>query len=144
MNIVCVGSPYHYIAFKFSVGFFSWLQKILVYNFTYVSIYSNFWTISERLGWVESGVSVLHFHAFFFFCPCAWTVKSLCRGQKTPFIDCSYTVHALFMGSTTLFTHLKIILLQCFQFSVSATISSIQTDHKYDIVNINVMRQLNQ
>ena len=31
----------------------------------------------------------------------------LCRGQKT-----------LFTGHTTLFTHLKIILLQCFQFSV--------------------------
>ena len=39
------------------------------------------------------------------------------------------------MGPTILFTHLKIILLQCFQFSVfsfqfSATISSIQTDPK--------------
>ena len=34
------------------------------------------------------------------------------------------------MGSTVLFTHLKIILLQCFQFSVLATISSIQTDPK--------------
>ena len=32
------------------------------------------------------------------------------------------------MGPMILFTHLKIILLQCFQFSVSATISSIQTD----------------
>ena len=32
------------------------------------------------------------------------------------------------MGSTVLFTHLKIILLQCFQFSVSTTICSIQTD----------------
>ena len=32
------------------------------------------------------------------------------------------------MGPTVLFTHLKIILLQCFQFSVSATISSIQMD----------------
>ena len=31
------------------------------------------------------------------------------------------------MGPTILFTQLKIILLQCFQFS--ATISSIQTDH---------------
>ena len=48
---------------------------------------------------------------------------------------CSYTVHVLKilkMGPTILFTHLNIILLQCFQFSVfsfqfSATISSIQT-----------------
>ena len=35
------------------------------------------------------------------------------------------------MDPTTLFTHLKIILLQCFQFLVSVTISSIQTDPKY-------------
>ena len=34
------------------------------------------------------------------------------------------------IGLTVLFTHLKIILLQYFQFSVSATISSIQTDLK--------------
>ena len=58
------------------------------------------------------------------------------------FTHCFGTVYALFMGPTTtlfikikkgptvLFTHLKIILLQCFQFSVSATISSIQTDPK--------------
>ena len=32
------------------------------------------------------------------------------------------------MSPTILFTHLKIILLQCFQFSVSAIISSIQMD----------------
>ena len=93
--IVCVGSPYHYIAFKFSVGFFSWLQKILVYNFTYVSIYSNFWTISERLGWAESGVSVLCFHAFFF----PLRVNSKITVQRTKntvhalFIYCSRTVH---------------------------------------------------
>ena len=35
------------------------------------------------------------------------------------------------MGLTALFTHLKIILLQCFQFSVSAKISYIQTDPKF-------------
>ena len=40
----------------------------------------------------------------------------------------SRTVHTMFKGSTVLFTHLKIILLQCFQFSVSAKISYIQTD----------------
>ena len=55
-----------------------------------------------------------------------------------------YTVHgshklyflstfSLKMGPTALFTHLKIILLQCFQFqfSVSAKISSIQSDPMY-------------
>ena len=35
---------------------------------------------------------------------------------------------SLEIGHTILFSHLKIILLQCFQFSISATISSIQTD----------------
>ena len=54
------------------------------------------------------------------------------------FMYCFDTVYALFMRPTVtllknilkmnfmvLFTHLKIILLQCFQFSISAIISSI-------------------
>ena len=43
------------------------------------------------------------------------------------------TIFSLKMGSTALFTHLKIILLQCFQFqfSVSTKISSIQTDPEH-------------
>ena len=43
------------------------------------------------------------------------------------------TTFSLKMGPTTLFTHLKIILLQYFQFqfSVSAKISSIQTDPEH-------------
>ena len=40
------------------------------------------------------------------------------QGTKTLFMLCSCTIHVLFTGLTTLFTHLKIILLQCFQFSV--------------------------
>ena len=59
------------------------------------------------------------------------------------FVNCEQCICVLFMvpqitlfsnfllkmGSTILFTHLKIILLQCFQFqfSISAKISSIQT-----------------
>ena len=35
------------------------------------------------------------------------------------------------MGPTTLFTHLKIILLQCFQFSVFSKISCIRTNPTY-------------
>ena len=57
----------------------------------------------------------------------------LCRDKN----HYSHTVAALFMylkilkmGLTALFTHLKIILLQCFQFLVSTKISSIQTDPK--------------
>ena len=45
----------------------------------------------------------------------------LCEGQKN-------TVHVMFAGPTTLFTQLKIILLQCFQFSVSVKISCNQMD----------------
>ena len=43
------------------------------------------------------------------------------------------TTFSLKMGSTALFTHLKIILLQYFQFQflVSVKIRSIQTDPKY-------------
>ena len=55
---------------------------------------------------------------FFFFFPCMWTVKSLWRRQKILFEHCLCTVHVLFMSPMTLFSHLKIILLQCFQFSV--------------------------
>ena len=50
------------------------------------------------------------------------------------------TVYALFMGPTILFTYLKIILLQYFQFSVSAIISSIKTD-PYCICNHKTPRQ---
>ena len=67
-------------------------------------------------------VCVLHFGLFFFFC--AWTVNhmNLLYRYKN---HCSRTVTALFMylkilkmDPTILFTHLKIILLQYFQFSV--------------------------
>ena len=104
-------------------------------------------------------VSVLF---FFFFS--AWTVNLLCRDKNdclgtvaVLFTYCSSTVHALKilkMGPTVLFTHLKIILLQCFQFSifsfqfsVSATISSIQTDPIYmimDNLTMNWFRYPNQ
>ena len=50
------------------------------------------------------------------------------------------TIHALFTGPTILFTHLKIILLQYFQFLVLAKINCIQTDpyfklHDHDNAN---------
>ena len=63
------------------------------------------------------------------------------------FMHCSRThkfhfsvTFLLKMGLTALFTHLKIILLQCFQFqfSVSVTISSIQTDPKYELEDYSI------
>ena len=44
------------------------------------------------------------------------------------FVHYSSGKKILKMSHTVLFTHLKIILLQCFQFSISAKISCIQTD----------------
>ena len=64
-------------------------------------------------------------------------------GQKSLFTPCLSLFTVLFtyykilkIDPTVLFTHLKIILLQYFQFSVSATINSIQTDPKYHTVCI--------
>ena len=83
--------------------------------------------LSTHLDSTESGVHVLCFQFFFFF---FLHVNSniiwfYCAVDKK---YCSYTVYILFTGPTTIFTYLKIILLQCFQFLVSATISSIQTE----------------
>ena len=59
-----------------------------------------------------------------------FTMQGIKNTVYVIFTHCLCTVYALFTGSTILFTHLKIILLQYFQFSVSAKISSIQTDPK--------------
>ena len=83
------------------------------------------------------------FFFFFFFSRISGRERQnlLFMRQMSLFTHCSGTVYALFMGltatlfkkilkmgPTVLFTHLKIILLRYFQFSISATISSIQTD----------------
>ena len=77
----------------------------------------------------------VHFLKFFFFFvqPHILTKSTV----NSAFVHCSrtykfhfLTTFSLKMGPMILFTYLKIILLQCFQFqfSVSAKISSIQTD----------------
>ena len=100
-------------------------------------------TLSDRLDGSYSCVYVLElrfslsFFFFFFF----WVQPAI-----VDFVNCEKCIRALFTvpqitlfnnffiknGSTTLFTHLKIISLQYFQFqfSVSAKISSIQTHPK--------------
>ena len=109
--------PLVFILFNF---FFHFCQKrkyfltITTFLPKHVSISSLFFfptaliTYSARLDSTESRIHVLRFHA---------------RLDSTK--SC---IHALIIGSTILFIYLKIILLQYFQFSVSATISSIQTD----------------
>ena len=75
------------------------------------------------------------FCPFFFFCFSRWCWPSqqwivhLCTVHGSHRHQFSATF-SLKMGPTVLFTHLKIILLQCFQFSVFSfsKISSIQTD----------------
>ena len=53
---------------------------------------------------------------------------------------CSRTIH----GSHDTFTHLKIILLRYFQFSVSAKISCIQTEPKSLMIFINLNNCMNK
>ena len=59
----------------------------------------------------------------------------LCRTQSALFIGTTTTLfwkkNILKMGPTALFTHSKIILLQCFQFSVFSKISCIRMDPTY-------------
>ena len=57
-------------------------------------------------------------------CVCQWVLCTV-HGIHKPLFS---TKLSLKMGLIVLFTHLKIILLQCFQFSVFSKISSIQTD----------------
>ena len=75
---------------------------------------------------------------FFFFFPSKLQVLTK-SSVNSVFMHCSRThklhflaTFSLKMSPTALFTHLKIISLQCFQFqfSVSAKINSIQTDPK--------------
>ena len=65
------------------------------------------------------------FFVFFFFFNFNffWRVNN-----NITWIHCAEDKNALFMSHMVLFTHLKIILLQCFQFSVSVKISCIQTE----------------
>ena len=83
-----------------------------------------------------------NFHAFLEYCGyCSLNSNRKCGLSvvNSAHVHCSRThkfhflsIFSLKMGPTALFTHLKIILLQCFQFSVFSfsKISSIQTHPK--------------
>ena len=77
--------------------------------------------------WAESGVFSSVFSCFFFsLLHVSKITWFYCAGDKkycscivhALFMYCSRTVHVLFTNPTILFIHLKIILLQCFQFSI--------------------------
>ena len=103
-------------------------------------------SLRARLDWAYCAYAfwVSHFPFFFvfFFFQSVWTVTalftqmdSLYRGQNALFTGPTTTLFwkkkIIKMGPTALFTHLKIILLQCFQFSVFSKISCIWTDPTY-------------
>ena len=87
-------------------------------------------------------ITCLHFefHGFFFFFLARMNSNRTVHAHGFTVQETKYTVHGthnhfiqkkiLKMGHMTLFTHLKIILLQCFQFLVFSKISCIQTDPK--------------
>ena len=83
---------------------------------------------------------VLSFTFFFFFFFLIQPQHLTKSSVNSAFVHCLWihkfhflAIFSLKMGLAILFTYLKIILLQClqFQFSVSVTISSIQTDLSY-------------
>ena len=91
----------------------------------------------EVLVWIALISAASAFPQFFFFFSSfqpQWLTRSF---VNSALVHCSWShklhflsTFSLKMGLTVLFTHLKIILLQCFQFSVFSfsKISSIQTD----------------
>ena len=129
------------------------LAVMAMQPFHFWIIWSNFSFRSRRepklsVDWIHE-FCVCFFFFFFlflFFLP----LHAFQRGTKfivhvrfnivhTLFRYCLHTVHKTYshfiqkkyilkMGHAILFTHLKIILLQCFQFSISAKISYIQMD----------------
>ena len=93
---------------------------VLFLFFFFFLCFHTFWSIAVTVQWtVTANVDFLQ-----------WTVHICTVYGPTNFILLS--IFSLKMGPTSLFTHLKIILLQCFHFSVFSfsKISSIQT-HLY-------------
>ena len=129
------------------VVLYSWSIFIWIINkFTYyyvrwkVSCYCiirvlNNYSISHKLSicldWAYF-LRVCGFFFFFFWC------THFSQRQSVMFMYCSWDPQPLYsekkkklkMSLMTLFTYLKIILLQCFQFSVFSKISCIQMDLK--------------
>ena len=87
-----------------------------------LSLFVTVYSFGSTLGYV----SRWPYELFFFF-----DSHQQLLGDSALFMHCLCTVHEknkIKMGLTVLFTNLKIILLQYFQFSVSAKISCIRTD----------------
>ena len=83
---------------------------------------NHYYRLSTQLDSTEWVVYVLYFQTFFSLRVNSNITWFYCIGDKK---HCSCTVYAPFTSLTILFIDLKIILLQYFQFSISAKISSI-------------------
>ena len=125
VHILCACTVYVFKNIKNgSTQLFTHLKIILLQCFQF--------SISAKISCIQTDPSVgldpcfqTHvcvFRPFFFFS--TWTVTS----YEFTVQETKNTIHALFTDPTTLFTHLKIILIQYFQFSVSVKISCIQID----------------
>ena len=110
-----------------------------IYCKSYRKIYYEI--LSMRLDRVYDSTFAFAFSFFFFFFFDACVSEDIEYRSVGP-VYCSWDPQVLYlrkkklkMGPTTLFAHLKIILLQCFQFSIFSKISCIQTDPKYMLGN---------
>ena len=97
-----------------------------VFSYIYIYIYIFFFVSCSRGQRLLFNEQQPHFSYFFIPLSHQWVPYTVYGTHKYHFS----ATFSLKMSFTILFTHLKIILLQCFQiqFSVSITISSIQTD----------------
>ena len=106
-----------WIALKPALGFASCIFSFLFFFF---------WSVTTG----DSGYCLMNSSRtfFYFFVPLShqWILYTV-HGTHKYHISATFSLK---MDPTILFTHLKIILLQCFQFqfSISTTISSIQTN----------------
>ena len=102
-------------------------QLHLVFVWIYVCVllprvFSPFFFFLSRKVWLSTHVLFMHFR----FSPSAlFNTDYVLFMEPTRIL---FKKNILKMDSTILFTHLKIILLQCFQFLVFNKISCIQTD----------------
>ena len=79
-----------------------------------------------HLDWAENSSVCVRVWCFFFFCTHLWDLRLLfmhCQSVHIVHYSRTHKFHfsttfSLKIGPTILFTHLKIILLQCFSFSV--------------------------
>ena len=132
--------------FSFTFPFFPFFCFFSTRMSSNCTVHAHGFTVQElHLGYCASMFLVWRFFffcfCFFFFFQRVWIITALfmqmdspCKRQSALFTGPTTTLFRkkiLKTGTTALSTHLKIILLQCFQFSVFSKISYIRTDPTY-------------